>query len=142
LLAVLGLVVGCWAAMLAQTTPAGQAAPGAQAPATTPNFTGGARGVPSTDLRTVRFQYDAAARSYWHTHDGLQLMLLEVGKGRYQIQGQKMLDMLPGQPIFLPAGVPHWHGAAPDQGMTLIAVNIGSVKWGAEVSEAEYMGRK
>ena len=136
LLAGLLLVAAGWAAE-AQTTPSPQAQPSTMA-----NFTGGVKNVPATELRTVRFQYDAGARSYWHVHDGIQLLLPEVGTLRYQLQGQKMRDAPAGQPVFLPAGVPHWHGATPDQGMTQISVSVGTVKWMAEVSNDEYQGRK
>ena len=106
------------------------------------NFTGGVRSLAATELRTVRFQYDAGARSYWHVHDGIQLLLPETGTLRYQLQGQKMRDLPAGQPVFLPPGVPHWHGATPDQAMTQISVSVGGVKWMAEVSNEEYLGRK
>ena len=49
-----------------------------------------------------------------------------------------MREMLPGQPVFLTAGVPHWHGAAPREGLTQIAVNLGSVKWMQAVTDQEY----
>jgi quercetin dioxygenase-like cupin family protein len=136
LLAGLVLVAAGWAAR-AQTTPTPQAQPSTMA-----NFTGGVRNVPATELRTVRFQYDAGARSYWHVHDGIQLLLPEAGTLRYQLQGQKMRDVAAGQPVFLPPNVPHWHGATPDQGMTQISVSVGTVKWMAEVSSDEYLGRK
>jgi quercetin dioxygenase-like cupin family protein len=108
----------------------------------TANFTGSVRSLDAADVRAVRFQYDAGARSYWHTHDGAQVLLLEQGRGRMQIQGQKMQEMVPGRPVFFPGGVPHWHGAAPDQGLTQIAVNVGGAKFAGPVSDDEYMGRK
>jgi quercetin dioxygenase-like cupin family protein len=137
LLVAIALVQVGSASSQAQTTPA------AQAPASTmANFTGGVRSLPATELRTVRFQYDAGARSYWHVHDGIQLLLPETGTLRYQLQGQKMRDMPAGQPVFLPPNVPHWHGATPEAGMTQISVSVGGVKWMTEVSNDEYLGRK
>jgi hypothetical protein len=47
--------------------------------------------------------------------------------------------LVPGQPVNLPGGVAHWHGAAPDQGLTQIAVNVGGVKWGNPVTDQEYL---
>ena len=121
-----------WAASAQQP-----AAPGG----TMANFTGGVRSVESPDVRASRFQYDAGARSYWHAHEGIQLLLPERGRGRVQIQGQTMQEMLVNQPVFLPAGVPHWHGAAPTEGLTQIAVNVGGVKWMGPVSDQEYLGK-
>lgn len=107
----------------------------------TANFTGSVRSLDAADVRAVRFQYDAGARSYWHVHDGAQILLLEQGRGRMQLQGQRMQELLPGQPVVLPGGVAHWHGAAPDQGLTQIAVNVGGLKWLQAVTDQEYAGK-
>jgi quercetin dioxygenase-like cupin family protein len=106
------------------------------------NFTGNVRNLEAKDLRAVRFQYDPGARSYWHVHDGSQIMVLEKGRGRVQLQGQPGREMLPGQPVFLPAGVPHWHGAAPNEGITLLSMSIGGVKWLQAVTDQEYQAIK
>jgi quercetin dioxygenase-like cupin family protein len=105
------------------------------------NFTGTVRSLDASDIRSVRFQYDAGARSYWHVHEGSQILVLEKGHGRVQEQGKPVREMVPGQPVFLPAGVPHWHGAAPDEGLTQIAVNLGGVRWMQAVTEQEYSAR-
>ena len=134
----IGLASVAWVASAQQTAPPAPRAGTAQ----TANFTGSVRSLESTDVRASRFQYEAGARSYWHSHSGVQLLLPEEGQGRVQIRGQQMKDMLVGQPVALPAGVMHWHGAAPAQGMTQIAVNVGGVTWGDPVSDDEYLGRK
>ena len=102
------------------------------------NFTGGVKNMEATDLRSVRFQYEPGARSYWHVHDGIQVLMIEKGRGRYQMQGKPVQEMLPNQPVFFPPGVPHWHGAAPDEGLTWISTSIGGVKWMQEVTDKEY----
>lgn len=103
------------------------------------NFTGSVRSLDASNLRAVRFQYDAGARSYWHVHDGAQILLLEQGRGRMQVQGQPAQELVAGQPMVLPGGVAHWHGAAPDQGLTQISVSVGGVKWMQAVMEQEYL---
>jgi quercetin dioxygenase-like cupin family protein len=103
------------------------------------NFTGAVRSVDASNVRAVRFQYDAGARSFWHSHEGSQVLLLEQGSGRMQIQGQRVQELVVGRPVVLPGGVAHWHGAAPDQGLTQIAVNVGGVKWMNAVSDQEYL---
>ena len=108
----------------------------------TANFTGSVSSLDASDIRAVRFQYAAGARSDWHSHSGSQVLLLEQGRGRAQIRGQGIQDLVPGQPLLFPAGVPHWHGAAPDQGLTQIAVNVGAATWMGPVSDDEYMGRR
>jgi quercetin dioxygenase-like cupin family protein len=125
-----------WVAAAQQPTPARPPTP------VTSNFTGSVSSLDASDVRSVRFQYAAGARSYWHSHMGSQVLLLEQGRGRAQIQGQNMQELVPGQPVLLPAGVPHWHGAAPDQGLVQIAVNVGGATFMGPVSDAEYLGRK
>lgn len=106
-----------------------------------PNFTGKVTSLDASDVRGVRFRYEAGARSYWHVHDGGLVVLVERGRGRIQLQGQKIQDLVPGQPVLLPGGVPHWHGAAPDEALTWVAMSIGrDVKWMAPVSDQEYRG--
>jgi quercetin dioxygenase-like cupin family protein len=102
------------------------------------NFTGAVRNVEAKNLRAVRFQYDPGARSYWHIHEGSQILMLEQGRGRVQLQGQPVREMVPNQPVFLPGGVAHWHGAAPNEGLTQLALNEGGVKWLQAVTEQEY----
>lgn len=117
--------------------------PAAKRPPTpvTANFTGTVHSLDAADVRAVRFQYAAGARSYWHSHGGDQLLWLEQGRGRAQVRGQAMRELTPGNPVVLPGGVPHWHGAAPDEGLVQIAVNIGGATWMAPVTDDEYRGR-
>jgi quercetin dioxygenase-like cupin family protein len=121
----------------------GQATAKPQAPGGMANFTGVVGPVDASNVRASRFRYEAGARSYWHAHDGDLVLLVEQGRGRAQVQGQKIQEFGPGQPVFLPAGVPHWHGAAPDEGLTWVALSIGSnQKWMGPVSDEEYRGTK
>ncbi len=114
----------------------------AQAPAQLPNFTGAVASLDASDLRGVRFRYDAGARSHWHAHDGALVLLVEQGRGRMQLKGQNIREFGPGEPVFLPANVPHWHGAAPKEGLTWVALSVGrQVTQMGPVSDDEYLGR-
>jgi len=115
-----------------------QQAPQRGGGATQSTFTGTVTPLDASDLRALRYQYAAGARSYWHVHDGSQILLLEKGRGLAQIQGQPVQELLPGKAVVFPAGLPHWHGAAPDEGLTQIAVNVGTVKWMDPVTDQEY----
>ena len=96
------------------------------------------------NLSIRRFRFPAGSRLGWHTHlDGPQLLMMEDGKGRVQERGGPVIELLPEVPFVTPAGVEHWHGAAPDEGG--VQWNIyngigvpGSVRWGSPVSEEEY----
>jgi quercetin dioxygenase-like cupin family protein len=118
--------------------PAKPRAPGGMA-----NFTGVVGPVDASNVRASRFRYEAGARSYWHSHDGDLVLLIEQGRGRAQVQGQRIQEFGAGQPVFLPAGVPHWHGAAPGEGLVWVSLSIGqNQKWMGPVSDEEYRGTK
>lgn len=125
-----------WAASAQQP-----ATPRAPIPVTT-NFTGTVANLDASDVRSVRFQYAAGARSHWHSHTGVQVLIAEQGQGRAQVKGQKMEKLRPGKPVQLPAGIAHWHGAEPNQGLTQIATTVGGATWLGAVSDEEYAGAK
>lgn len=114
--------------------------PAQQAPES--NFTGGTvtRGeVPK--VRPARIHFEPGARTRWHSHERGQILLCEEGVARTQVQGQKVKELHPGETTFVPGGVPHWHGAAPDTATTLFSVDVsdGQTKWFAAVTEKEYL---
>ena len=67
---------------------------------------------------------------------------MEAGRGRLQMRGSGILDVDPGEPVYLPANVPHWHGAAPDEAATCLHAYPGGVAitMMEEVTEADYLG--
>jgi quercetin dioxygenase-like cupin family protein len=114
----------------------------APAPGQMPNFTGTVVTMDAADVRGVRLRYEAGARSYWHVHDGNLVLVIEQGKGRFQIKGQPIKEFGPGEPILLPANVPHWHGAAVTEGLTWVVLSVGrKVTWMEPVSDDEYLGK-
>jgi quercetin dioxygenase-like cupin family protein len=133
------------ALILMLTVPLGaqdRASATSKPPGPMPNFTGSVANVGASDVRGFRFKYEAGARSYWHVHDTSLLLLIEQGRGRYQIKGQPLREFGPGEPVVLPANVAHWHGASPKEGLTWVGLSLGgNVKWMEPVSEEEYLGK-
>jgi quercetin dioxygenase-like cupin family protein len=104
------------------------------------NFTGGApTSVDATAVRTTRLRFQAGSRSNWHTHSWGQLLMIEQGKGRTQVRGGAVQEMGPGQPWWTPAGVEHWHGAAPDQDALQLTIYEGNVNWLEPVGDKDYL---
>jgi quercetin dioxygenase-like cupin family protein len=139
------LLHGAALAMMLTAPLAGQDRPAAntQAAGKMPNFTGSVTPLDAADVRGARLRYDAGARSHWHVHDGALVLLIEQGRGRYQIKGQPIREFGPGEPVVLPANVPHWHGAAAKEGLTWVVLSVGrNVKWMEPVGDDEYLGRK
>lgn len=85
------------------------------------------------------------ARSNWHTHPYGQLLIIVAGKGRVQEWGQPVQEVFPGDLVWFPAGVKHWHGAAPDQAMSHYAVQEElsgqAADWMEEVADEQYNGK-
>jgi quercetin dioxygenase-like cupin family protein len=120
---------------------------GAQQPspggANTARFTGRSATLDSKDLSVARRQFDAGARTYWHSHDRGQLLMVEQGRMRTQKRGQPMKELGVGESDYTAPDVAHWHGAAPDQPLVQINVGFGGgAKWFDEVTADEYSGKR
>ena len=103
------------------------------------NFMGGNPSrVDSEELRSIRLLFPAGSRSNWHTHSWGQLLMIEEGRGRTQVRGEPVHEMLPGQPWFTGAGIEHWHGAAPGEDALQMTIYEGTVDWMDPVSDDEY----
>ena len=117
--------------------------PGAQAQANEDaNFTGKAFRLESKGYGLSRRGFEAAARSNWHVHEGGQLLFVEEGRMRVQIEGAAMKEIGKGESMYLPGGVAHWHGAIPAQPATQLSVTFGAgIKWMEKVTDAQYSGQ-
>ena len=86
--------------------------------------------------------FEPGARSAWHTHPHGQVLVVTAGAGRIQQWGGKVEDIRPGDVIWTPPGVKHWHGAAPTKSVSHMAiqeaVNGKNVEWLEKVSDAQY----
>ena len=120
--------------------------PAQQGPAA--SFTGTVRVTPlfaateSTRASGASVAFDAGARSAWHTHPRGQTLIVTSGVGRVQQWGGAVEEIRPGDVIWTPPGVKHWHGAAPDSAMTHIAIQEHEggkvVEWMEKVTDAQY----
>lgn len=137
------LCLGGFAVWTRDVAQAAQASQAAQAPpAFNPaNFVGTVTPHPTTDLRTNRYHFDPGARTNWHSHQGGQVIFAEMGRLREQARGQKMRELAQGSTLHIPAGVTHWHGSFPDQGVTQISLSFGVTSWMEKVSDEDYRRR-
>ena len=122
----------------------GQPAPTA---AVQSNFVGGEPSRPdSSDMRALRLRFEAGVRSNWHSHGGWQILAAEEGRGRTQVRGGEIVEMVPGgSPVFAAPGVVHWHGASPDEYVVQLTVLGGAgdrpTSWFGPVSDEDYRGQ-
>jgi quercetin dioxygenase-like cupin family protein len=88
----------------------------------------------------VTFEPDA--RSAWHTHPLGQTLIITSGLGWVQREGGPIEEVRPGDVVWFPAGLKHWHGATPTTAMTHIAIteflNGKNVDWMEKVSDEQY----
>lgn len=90
--------------------------------------------------------FEPGCRNNWHIHHaksgGGQILLCTAGRGYYQEWGKEAQELHPGDVVVIPAGVKHWHGAAPDSWFAHLAVEVPGEdarnKWLEAVSDEEY----
>jgi 4-carboxymuconolactone decarboxylase len=91
--------------------------------------------------RGALVEFEAGARTAWHTHPKGQTLIIISGKGLVQNEGGDIQQMLPGNVITIPPNTRHWHGAAPDSFMSHIAIstpdNGETVTWMELVSQEQ-----
>jgi quercetin dioxygenase-like cupin family protein len=78
------------------------------------------------------------ARTYWHRHEGGQLIVATHGSGFVVREDGLGGPIQAGQSVWTPAGEMHWHGAGPDSLLTQTAYSFGPTEWLHEVSDEEY----
>jgi 4-carboxymuconolactone decarboxylase len=112
------------------------------------NFTGNVRVDPLFEAnapgraRGSLVTFEPGARTAWHTHPLGQVLIVTVGVGRVQRWGDPVDEIRKGDVVWIPAGQKHWHGAAPQDAMSHIAIveafDSKSVEWMEKVSDDQY----
>ena len=86
--------------------------------------------------------FEPGARTAWHTHPLGQTLIVTAGLGWVQREGGPVEEIRPGDVVWFPPGLKHWHGASPTTAMTHIAVqeSVGgkNVDWMEKVSDEQY----
>ena len=90
--------------------------------------------------------FEPGCRNNWHIHHGQsgggQILICVAGRGFYQEAGKPAQALHPGDVVNIPAGVKHWHGAAPDSWFSHLAVEVPGTEttneWLEAVNDAEY----
>ena len=99
----------------------------------------GAADAPRTNV--YRVEFEAQARTHWHSHSGPQLLQIVAGVCRYQVEGGPVREAAAGDLVAIAPGERHWHGAARGGPMTHVAINIDAkTSWFEAVTDAQYAG--
>lgn len=102
--------------------------------------------VSTAQVGVFNVTFEPGCRNNWHIHHadngGGQILVCVAGRGYYQEEGKAAVEMKPGDCINIPAGVKHWHGAAPDEWFSHLAIEVpgvnGSNEWLEAVSDEDY----
>jgi quercetin dioxygenase-like cupin family protein len=86
--------------------------------------------------------FEPGARTAWHTHPLGQTLIVTAGFGLVQRWGDPAQEIRPGDVVWIPPGVKHWHGASASAGMSHIAIAEAldgkTVEWMEQVSDEHY----
>lgn len=112
-------------------------------------FTGSVRidspfhGTAPARIGGASVSFEPGARTAWHSHPLGQRLIVTAGSGRVQSWGGPVRAIRPGDIVWIPPGVKHWHGAAAGTAMTHIAIAEALdgkvVDWLEQVSDAQYL---
>jgi quercetin dioxygenase-like cupin family protein len=85
--------------------------------------------------------FSPGARTAWHTHPAGQTLAVISGCGWVQLEGGERQQIRPGDVIWTPPGVKHWHGAGTGGPMSHAAIQERvehEVTWAQKVTDQEY----
>jgi quercetin dioxygenase-like cupin family protein len=126
------------------TTPAA-AAPQSGIPAEAAGFVGKTALLDTTGYSIGRRIFAPGAHNAtWHMHTAGQLIFAESGHGRFQIKGQPIHELGPGDSGYIPGGTMHWHGSVPNESFTMTFITMGAstTSQGESVTDEVYLGKK
>lgn len=102
--------------------------------------------------KVTRVTFLPGGRTNWHAHASGQVLYVISGVGRYQLEGETVQEIKPGDTVVIPPNARHWHGAAPDNMMVHLAYSnlmldlaagdaadaLTATHWSEPVSEVDY----
>lgn len=102
--------------------------------------------VNTSQVGIFNVTFEPSCRNNWHVHEadkgGGQILICVAGRGYYCEWGKPAVEMLPGDTVNIPAGVKHWHGAAPDSWFSHLAIEVPgqncSTRWMEAVNTEQY----
>lgn len=100
-------------------------------------------GTAPSRMRATNVSFTPGARTAWHQHPVGQTLLVMMGVGRVQCEGEPVQELRPGDVAIIPPNVRHWHGAAPNRLFTHLAMSEtgddgGGTEWFELVSDEDY----
>jgi len=86
--------------------------------------------------------FPPGGRTAWHSHPAGQMLVILSGQGWVQEESQPRKEMKPGDLVWIPAGIKHWHGATATNAMRHLAVSFNrdgkNTDWFEKVTDGPY----
>jgi 4-carboxymuconolactone decarboxylase len=90
--------------------------------------------------------FEPVAHTAWHTHPRGPILIVTSGGGLVQQWRGRPQQIFPGNIVWIPLSVKHWHGALPTTWMTHIAISEAlegkSVDWLEQVSSEQHLSSR
>jgi len=100
------------------------------------------KGTEEARVSGATVTFEPGARTAWHTHPLGQTLIVTAGSGLVQALGQPVRSIKPGDTVWIPPNIKHWHGATSTTAMTHIAIaevlDGKVVDWMEQVSDEQY----
>lgn len=100
------------------------------------------KGTDGARVSGATVTFEPGARTAWHTHPLGQTLIVTAGSGLVQESGKPVRLIKPGDTVWIPPNVKHWHGATATTAMSHIAVaevlDGKVVDWMEQVSDDQY----
>ncbi len=89
--------------------------------------------------------FQPGVRTAWHQHPAGQHIVVTEGVALTGTRDGKIVECQPGDALWCPADIDHWHGATPHGAMTHLVITGSkegeNVVWKEPVSDADYHGK-
>jgi quercetin dioxygenase-like cupin family protein len=93
-------------------------------------------------VQAKRVTFAAGAHTMWHTHPLGQTLYVLSGSGLVQRESGPLMEIRPGDIVWIEPHENHWHGAGPTTSMCHLAIqeseNGKTHAWFGSVTDAEY----
>lgn len=107
--------------------------------ARTETFTGAVHAdpvLPPTDGVTIsNVFFPPGARTYWHSHERGQILLVTAGAGWVCPRDAAPEPLAAGDLVWVPPGEEHWHGGRVDAFLLHTAISLGMTRWLEQVPD-------
>ena len=80
-------------------------------------------------IAALQVNFDAGARTVYHTHSHPQILVVTKGTGKVATETEE-ITVTPGTVIYFPPDENHWHGATDDSAFSHISITTpGQTTW-------------